>query len=163
MRLPPVNHRQSNEPFGRERFDVRPHRPEMVRVADCGGGDPLAPGFVAQQWRARPQRRLGEAISSVCRDQPWSRIADGRNRAAVEPPAPQRRDIAWQPQQAMAGRAIALAGDNAIDDRPGIFCGHAVTDEDAGHEVGQFGDADGLRHPAILGPPVAHNARPRRT
>jgi hypothetical protein len=59
----------------------------------------------------------------------------------------------------MAEAAVALGGGDGLGHRYGIVLRDAVADQDAGDDVGQFANADGLRHPDILGVPPLRATR----
>src|SRR6266478_8698830 len=59
----------------------------------------------------------------------------------------------------MAEAAVAFGGGDGLGHGCGIVLSDAVADEDAGNDVGQFVDADGLRHWDILGVPPLRATR----
>jgi hypothetical protein len=66
----------------------------------------------------------------------------------------------------MAGGTVALGRYDRFGNRSGVFPQDPVAEEDPDHEIGQFIDADGLWHRAILDTPPAGtthgNTAPRR-
>ena len=123
----------------------------------------------AMPWRRALSRSSGAlARSAGCAKplrasvatSPGAASVDDRHCPAVDPAAFQRRDIARQAQQSVADGAVALGRDDGFGNRPGVFRRYAVAQEDPDDEIGQFIDADGLRHPDILGGAACrHNAR----
>jgi hypothetical protein len=81
------------------------------------------------------ESRIATAAMPCCRA--LSRSDNHRHSPAVHPTALQRRDIAGQPQEPMAEAAIAFGGDDGPGQRDGIVPRDAVTDEDAGDDIGQ--------------------------
>lgn len=142
---------QGDEPLDRKRLDIGPEGREMVRIAGRHGGNPLTADFLSQQWRTRPQGRLGEAVRRLGRHQPGGRVDDDRGCAAIYPAAFQGRDITRRPQQPVTGGAVALGRDNRFGNRTGVFCRDPVSEQDPGHKIGQFDDADGPWHRIIVG------------
>ena len=64
-------------------------------------------------------------------------VTTGTARPSTQPLF-KRRDITRQPQQPVAGGAVALGRDDRFGNRSGVFCRHAVSAEDPDDEIGQF-------------------------
>ena len=84
----------------------------MMGIVDCQRGDALHPYLLKQQWRARGERRLCEAVGRVDRNKARRRVRDDRHRPAVYPSALQGRYVAWQAEKSMTATAVALGRRN---------------------------------------------------
>jgi hypothetical protein len=111
----------------------------MVRAADARRRHALLAREARQRLQGEVDRRVGEAVGGVDREQARPRALRKRDRVARDLPGPHLRAVGRHPRQAVALEPVRLGADQGAGDAPRRGLGRAAADEGLG------GQGPGLR------------------